>query len=78
MDPIVTPLFSALLLTEAALGGLGGDKLADALRGLGGNLAASAIDTTGRRLLERLSDASMDPATGLPRNHDLQRASACR
>ena len=75
MDPVGAPLFSAMMLTASALAGLGEHQLPDALRGLIGNLAAGSIDTTARRLLARLADQSTDASTGLPRNHDVARAS---
>jgi hypothetical protein len=78
MDPVAAPLASGLLLAISAIASTGGapGEAADVIRGILGNWAANGLEAGSIRLLERISDDSIDPATNLPRNHDIQRASA--
>ena len=47
----------------------------ETISGLLGNWASNGIQGGAVGLLQRIKDDTEDPATGLPRNHDLQRAS---
>lgn len=77
MDLVVAPLFSAVLLTISAVGLTNGTgKAAETISGILGNLAAAGLEAGSQKLLERISDESIDRVTGLPRNHHIQRASA--
>jgi hypothetical protein len=77
--PILLPFFAALVISSLgkAVSGLGGNDaaalkhLGDGLEGVLSNEAHASLG----KLLARYADASLDPNTGLPRNHDLLQAS---
>jgi hypothetical protein len=78
-EPIALPLFAALAVSflGRAVSGLSGDE-GSALKllgqGLEGVLSNEAHASLGK-LLARFGDTTVDPQTGLPRNHDLMQAS---
>ena len=78
-DPIALPLFAALAVSflGKAVSGLAGDASGalDLLgEGLEGVLSEEAHASLGK-LLARYDDTTIDPRTGLPRNHNLRQAS---
>lgn len=84
--PATLPLFSTLTLTAVATVGklvvpsISSDQtIRDVLEGVIGiasNIAASRIERTASTLYDKVIDSSIDPKTGLPRNHDVAKASA--
>jgi hypothetical protein len=78
-EPILLPLFAAVGVSflGKAVSGLAGNDAA-ALKHLGDGLAgvlSNEAHASLGKLLARYADASLDPTTGLPRNHDLLQAS---
>ena len=73
MSMIITPLRTGILMAIGA-GGLSSSGF-ETVTGLMGNWAANGIQGGAVGLLKRITDNTIDPASVLPRNHDLQRAS---